>query len=89
MFSLDETRQEIVDKTSYAEAPHGAIAEIKQLAPIYGLESEPHKIICVDNSNGVGIVSMLSGPTGIATCVLETPVLGFTTPLSLLVMKFC
>ena len=24
---------------------------------------------------------MLSGPTGIATCVLETPVLGFTTPL--------
>ena len=82
VFLWNETRQEIVDKTSLiAEAPHGAIAEIKQIAPIYGLESEPHKIICVDNSNGVGIVSMLSGPTGIATCVLETPVLGFNTPL--------
>ena len=35
-----------------------------------------HKIICVDNSNGVGITSMLTGPA-IATCTLETPVLGF------------
>ena len=74
----NETRNQIVDSTSLvAEAPFGAIANIVQLAPIFGLESEPHKIICVDNSNGVGITSMLTGPAGIATCTLETPVLGF------------
>ncbi len=74
----NETRKAIVDSNSLiAKAPFGAIAEIEQIAPIFGLESEPHKIICVDNSNGVGIVSMLSGPSGIATCILETPTLGF------------
>ena len=74
----NETRKAIIDSTSLvAKAPFGAISEIEQIAPIFGLESEPHKIICVDNSNGVGIVSMSSSQSGVATCILETPTLGF------------
>ena len=77
----NETRNEVVDSTSLvAYAPNGSISEVEQLAPIYGLESEPHRIIAINNSNGVGIVSMISGPTGIATCVLKTPILGYVTP---------
>jgi len=77
----NDTKKEVVDSTTLiAHAPNGAISEIEQLAPIYGLESEPHKIIAINNSNGVGIVSMVSGPTGIATCVLKTPILGYTSP---------
>ncbi len=74
----NDTTKSIVDTTTLvAKAPNGSISEIVQLAPIFGLDSEPHKIITINNSNGVGIVSMVSGPTGIATCVLKTPILGY------------
>ena len=76
----DETK-EVVDSTSLvANTPNGSISEITQLAPIYGLDSEPHKIIAINNSNGVGIISMTSGSSGVATCTLKTPILGFVTP---------
>ena len=64
-----------------AHAPNGAISEIEQLAPLTGLDSEPHRIVAVNNSNGVGIVSMTTSNFGIATCTLTTPILGFTTTL--------
>ena len=74
----NDTTKKVVDTTTLiAKAPNGSIAEIEQLAPIFGLDSEPHRIITINNSNGVGIVSMVSGPTGIATCVLKTPILGY------------
>ena len=74
----NDTTKKIVDTTTLvAKAPNGSIAEVVQLAPIFGLDSEPHKIFAINNSNGVGIVSMVSGPTGIATCVLKTPILGY------------
>ena len=78
----NDTKKQIVDSTTFiAHAPNGAIAEVEQLAPIFGLESEPHKIIAINNSNGVGISSMTSGDSGIATCILNTPILGFTSKL--------
>ena len=77
----NDTTKKVVDSTTLiARAPNGSISEIEQIAPIPGLQSEPHKIIAINNSNGVGIVSMVSGPTGIATCVLKTPILGYTSP---------
>ena len=80
LYLWDDTNKVIVNDDMFeASAPYGAIAEIKQLGPIFGLESEPHKLIAVNNSNGVGIVSMITGQTGIATCTLTTPILGFTT----------
>ena len=79
---INDTTKEIVDKESLlAKAPNGAIAEIQILAPLFGLESEPHKLVFVDNSNGVGISTMTGdGISGIATCTLVTPVLGFVQP---------
>ena len=78
----NETTNEIVDTTSLVgHAPNGSISEIEQLAPLFGLDSEPHRIVSINNSNGVGIVSMTTSNFGIATCTLTTPILGFTTTL--------
>ena len=87
---INDTTKEIIDTDSLlAKAPNGAISEIKQLAPLFGLQSEPHKLVFIDNSNGVGISTMTGdGISGIATCTLVTPVLGFVEHSLKLVMKF-
>ena len=78
----NDTDKKIVNDDMFeATAPYGAVAEIKQLGPIFGLNSEPHKLIAVNNSNGVGISSMITSQVGVATCTLTTPILGFTTSL--------
>ena len=78
----NDTTNKIVDSTSLiADAPNGSIAQIDQLAPLFGLDSEPHRIIAINNSNGVGISSMVTSNAGIATCTLNTPIFGFTNPL--------
>ena len=76
---INETTREIVDTDSLiAKAPNGAISEIQVLAPLFGLQSEPHRLVFINNSNGVGISTMTGdGISGIATCTLVTPVLGF------------
>lgn len=61
--------------------PSGAISEVRQIAPIYGLKSDPHKIIAINNSNGVGISSIVTNNSGVATCILSTPILGFNLPM--------
>ena len=77
----NDTKKEVVDETSLvALTPNGAVSEITQLGPLLGLESEPHKLIFVNNSNGVGIVSMKTSAAGIATCTLKTPILGYNSP---------
>ena len=68
---------EIIDDTSLlAEVPFQTISEVKVIAPIQGLNSINHRIITINNSNGIGINSMVGGP-GIVTCTLETPIGGF------------
>ena len=76
---INETTREIVDTDSLiAKAPNGAISEIQVLAPLFGLQSEPHRLVFINNSNGVGISTMTGdGISGIATCTLVTPILGF------------
>jgi hypothetical protein len=77
----DKTKT-IVDRSSLvAITPNGAISEVIQISPIYGLKSDPHKIISINNSNGVGISSLITSSSGIATCTLSTPILGFTSPI--------
>ena len=76
---FNETSKKVVDSTTLiAEAPNGAISNVIQLAPIYGLESEPHRIVSINNSNGVGISSIVTSNAGVATCTLKTPILGFS-----------
>ena len=73
-------KKEIVDEVSLiAKVPNQSISEVELFAPIRGLESVTHKLLAVNNSNGVGINSMQSG-SGIVTCVLETPIIGFSIP---------
>jgi hypothetical protein len=72
----------IVDSTSLiAITPNGAISEVKQLGPIFGLQSAPHRIVAINNSNGVGISSMTTSNSGVATCTITTPILGLTAAL--------
>jgi len=78
----NDTTKTIVDDTSLvAITPSGAISEIRQISPIYGLKSDPHKLIAINNSNGVGISSIVTSNSGVATCTISTPILGFTSPL--------
>ena len=76
----DETKEVVDNSSLVAEAPNGSISNIIQLAPIYGLKSQTHKVICTSNSNGVGISTISSVSSGIATCTLKTPIVGFITP---------
>ena len=77
----NETQKTVVDRDTFiAKAPNGAVSEIEQIAPIFGLESEPHRLISINNSNGVGI-SSIQATSGVATCTLNTPIFGFTTDL--------
>tara|TARA_Y100001968_G_C19454156_1_gene770984 strand:+ start:2796 stop:18506 length:15711 start_codon:yes stop_codon:yes gene_type:complete len=77
----DPQNDEIVDETSLiAKVPNQSISEIDILAPIQGLTSVNHRIISVNNSNGVGINSIVGGGSGIVTCVLDTPINGFVVP---------
>jgi len=77
-----QTKQ-IVDEGSVScKTPYGSVNEVSIDAPVYGLSSAEHELICIDNSNGVGIVSITTSKSGgIATCVLITPVInGFLNP---------
>ena len=44
-----------------------------------GLTFNPKTIFAVNNTNGVGIATMQSSLSGIVTCFLTTPLLGFST----------
>lgn len=66
--------KEIVDTTSFiAEVPNSTISKVNILGPTYGLKSVEHRLIAINNSNGVGISSLIGGPSGIVTCTLSTP----------------
>ena len=73
----DPEKNEIVDESSLlAITPNQAVSEVEIIAPIQGLNSVNHRVIAINNSNGVGISSM-EGGVGIVTCNLETPINGF------------
>ena len=77
----DPGTDSIVDSTSLvSKTPNQSISEVEVIAPIQGLNSINHRIVAINNSNGVGINSMTGGGTGIVTCVLNTPIDGFAVP---------
>lgn len=72
--------EKVVDTQSLrANVYSGSVSSVDIISPIYGLDAVEHSIITVDNSNGVGISSVISSLSGIVTCTLSTPILGFTT----------
>tara|TARA_B100000214_G_scaffold375344_1_gene361268 strand:+ start:1906 stop:16431 length:14526 start_codon:yes stop_codon:yes gene_type:complete len=77
----DPQDDKIVDETStFCITPNQSISSVQIIAPIQGLNSVNHRIITVNNSNGVGINSMAGSSSGIVTCTLETPIAGFDVP---------
>ena len=68
----------VVDDVSIQPfAPNQTISKVDVLSPVTGLDSVVHKIISINNSNGVGINSVQTGGSGVVTCFLETPINGF------------
>ena len=60
--------------------PNQTISNVNILAPINGLDSVNHRIVAVNNSNGVGINSVMLSTypnAGVVTCFLDTPTNGF------------
>ncbi|MEC8552642.1 MAG: hypothetical protein VXY93_19265, partial [Pseudomonadota bacterium] len=70
----------VVDTLSLqAFTPNQTISRVDVLSPVTGLDSVVHKIISINNSNGVGINSVQISNSGVVTCFLETPINGFDT----------
>jgi len=68
----------VVDNVSLQPfSPNQTISKVDVLSPVTGLDSVVHKIISINNSNGVGINSLQTSNSGVVTCFLETPINGF------------
>ena len=72
---------EVVDSDSFiADVPEQSIASVELAGPVKGLESVNHRLISINNSNGVGINSMSVENDTVVVCRLQTPLNGFRTP---------
>ena len=70
----------VVDDVSLQPfSPNQTISKVDVLSPVTGLDSVVHKIVSINNSNGVGVNSVQTGASGVVTCFLETPINGFDT----------
>ena len=56
-----------------------SIAEVEIVEVPKGLSDTVNKVYSINNSNGVGITSCISSNAGILTCILTTPISGFST----------
>ena len=57
-----------------------SLSDVKIIVEPKGLQSITHEIFAINNSNGSTVSQLQYNPsTGIATCTLVTPVLGFST----------
>jgi len=79
---FDPSTNTVVDSDSLScSIFSSSIAKVDIISDINGLNSITHRVISINNSNGVAISSVTSSPSGIVTCTLSTPVLsGFITP---------
>ena len=65
----------VVDDLSLIPStPNQTISKVEVVSPISGLDSVVHKIVSIDNTNGVGINSLQTSNSGVVTCFLETPI---------------
>ena len=72
----------IEDTTGSVEATinGSAITSASVVVPSRGLEPVTHKIFALNNSNGAAIKNVdYNSSSGIVTCTLVTPILGFST----------
>ena len=74
-----DTLQVVDSESLTCKVYSNSISEVVINVKSYGLSSINHKIIAIDNSNGVGVNSVTSSVSGIVTCILSTPITGFST----------
>ena len=56
-----------------------SISDVEIIEVPRGLSDTMNKVYAVNNNNGVSISSCTSAPAGIITCILSTPIAGFST----------
>ena len=56
------------------------ISSVNILQNPKGLPSTTVRLAAINNTNGVSVESVKSSPTGIFTCYITTPILGYVTP---------
>ena len=61
-----------------AKMQGAAVSSVEIVESPRGISELKSQIYSINNSNGVGINSCFSSPAGVVTCVLSTPVNGFT-----------
>ena len=77
---VDPTTNQLVSNESLnCKLTGTSISSVDLIYSPKGLSSVKQNIIAINNSNGIGINTMESSPTGIITCYLTTPLLGFST----------
>jgi len=74
-----ETRETINNGSITPVMGSGSIIGIDIISPPKGLSIVKHEVYSVNNSNGIGINSISSSSSGIVTCILNTPIIGFST----------
>ena len=62
-----------------AEIQGSAIFSVDIVESPRGLAQVKNKLYAVNNSNGIGIRSCFTSSSGIVTCIIATPILGFST----------
>ncbi len=62
-----------------AKVQGAAISSVEIIESPRGISELKSQIYSVNNSNGVGINSIFTSQAGIITCIISTPVAGFTT----------
>ena len=78
-----ETRLEVSTGAVEPIMQGSSITDIKLITKSVGLKASEHLIFAVNNTNGFTVDSVVgpntTGVTGIITCILNTPTLGFST----------
>ena len=78
---IDSVTKEIINKGIFSlDLIGNSINRVDILSNPYGLSDNPVNLFTTNNSNGVGIKTVLSNSSGIFTCAITTPPTGFTNP---------
>jgi len=78
---VDSVTKKVLDKGIFSlDLIGNSINRVDILSNPYGLSDNPVNLFTTNNSNGVGIKTVLSNSSGIFTCAITTPPAGFTNP---------
>lgn len=74
-----DTNQKINSGLLKATVNASGVERVSIVVPPTGIPDTVPKVVAINNSNGVSIDRVVTSGTGIVTCYLTTPILGFST----------